>query len=553
MSKAAVALPTKATNFSPHPHGILQRKCACGTHTMGGGQCAECNKTKQRLQRMVLSPNERQNQDAGEVSPIVHEVLRSPGQPLDDETRAFFESRFGHDFSHVRVHADGKATKSAEAVGALAYTAGRSVVFAAGQYVPTSEGGRRLLAHELAHVVQGGLSPQVPTGLAGISHPGDPSELEADRTASSVIDKRLDHRSSERLVMPRGIQSDLLIHRIPAPPSYNAVTGTIDMTKVRFTPVPDFKLGDLTSPLILTPTLADRSLVHLSWELYDPADALIDGFSTLPGRSTSRTESFSLRPDLFRAGKAVTGRYTVRLVGRNAAHEPVAYFERYFFALAADLKTGTPSSNGFGEFAFTEYGKTDGDFSKGTDYVVDIKMKFMPKVDAVTCDQIAFLQVLESSDKQGMSNHRFAGARKEARKTPLNYSVDRAESGPSPFYGTFKDPTTKKIEPSGTTFKPGKGGRAPVGAELEDHPSWSQVTVDRFETCATCRAGSNVGQVYGCVTWGFSVDSTGKVTLMPRSYNTAASDTLKPAVTKWNTWRTAQATPGEFEAAPSLK
>jgi LysM repeat protein len=86
--------------------------------------------------------------------PIVHDVLRSPGQPLDAATRAFMEPRFGHDFSKVRVHADAKAGESARAVNALAYAAGHEVVFAAGRHAPSTSAGSRLLAHELTHVVQ---------------------------------------------------------------------------------------------------------------------------------------------------------------------------------------------------------------------------------------------------------------------------------------------------------------------------------------------------------------------------------------------------------------
>ena len=88
------------------------------------------------------------------VPPIVHDVLRAPGQPVDEGTRTFMESRFGHDFSRVRVHTDGKAPESARAVNALAYTVGRDVVFGAGQYAPGTTAGRRLMAHELSHVVQ---------------------------------------------------------------------------------------------------------------------------------------------------------------------------------------------------------------------------------------------------------------------------------------------------------------------------------------------------------------------------------------------------------------
>jgi hypothetical protein len=76
------------------------------------------------------------------------------GQPLDAATRAFFEPRFGHDFGHVRVHADIAAAESAASVNALAYTVGRDIVFGAGQYLPGTVGGNRLLAHELSHVVQ---------------------------------------------------------------------------------------------------------------------------------------------------------------------------------------------------------------------------------------------------------------------------------------------------------------------------------------------------------------------------------------------------------------
>ncbi|MBP8950302.1 MAG: DUF4157 domain-containing protein, partial [Candidatus Promineofilum sp.] len=84
--------------------------------------------------------------------PIVHDVLRSPGRPLDDATRGFMESRFNHDFSGVRVHTDGRAAESARAVNALAYTVGNHVAFDVGQFAPTTSAGRGLLAHELTHV-----------------------------------------------------------------------------------------------------------------------------------------------------------------------------------------------------------------------------------------------------------------------------------------------------------------------------------------------------------------------------------------------------------------
>ncbi|MEG9436349.1 DUF4157 domain-containing protein [Edaphobacter sp. HDX4] len=86
--------------------------------------------------------------------PIVEEVLRSPGQPLDADTRAFMEPHFGHDFSQVRVHSGGSAEQSARDVSANAYTVGRHIVFDSGRFAPRTHEGRLLLAHELTHVVQ---------------------------------------------------------------------------------------------------------------------------------------------------------------------------------------------------------------------------------------------------------------------------------------------------------------------------------------------------------------------------------------------------------------
>jgi Domain of unknown function (DUF4157) len=88
------------------------------------------------------------------VPPVVREALRSPGQPLDAATLAFAEPRFGYDFSRVRVHTGATAQRSAADAGARAYTVGHDIVFGAGQYAPATDHGRKLVAHELTHVVQ---------------------------------------------------------------------------------------------------------------------------------------------------------------------------------------------------------------------------------------------------------------------------------------------------------------------------------------------------------------------------------------------------------------
>ena len=81
---------------------------------------------------------------------ILQEVLRSPGLPLDAQTRSYFEPRFGHDFSRVRIHSDERAAASTDALGASAYTWGSHIVLA-GDHLQRDQ---QLLAHELAHVVQ---------------------------------------------------------------------------------------------------------------------------------------------------------------------------------------------------------------------------------------------------------------------------------------------------------------------------------------------------------------------------------------------------------------
>ncbi len=125
----------------------LRRKVACE----GSGEpCEKCKAEQEgELRRKAASAV-----TSVEAPPIVHQVLRSPGQPLAAATRAFFEAHFGHDFSQVRVHANSDAAASARAINAYAYTVGADLVFAQGQFAPEASEGKRILAHELTHVVQ---------------------------------------------------------------------------------------------------------------------------------------------------------------------------------------------------------------------------------------------------------------------------------------------------------------------------------------------------------------------------------------------------------------
>lgn len=122
---------------------------------------------------------------------LVKEVVGSGGgAPMDRDTRGFMESRLGADFSDVRVHTDAKASESARSVQAHAYTVGADVVFQSGKYEPESDSGKRMLAHELTHVVQQRSGPVAGTAAPGgikVSHPSDSFEQAAESTAERVM------------------------------------------------------------------------------------------------------------------------------------------------------------------------------------------------------------------------------------------------------------------------------------------------------------------------------------------------------------------------------
>jgi hypothetical protein len=224
---------TTSSHSDPPLGGILQRKCACGQHTVAGGECSECEKKKGSLQRAAAT-----SEAPGEVPPVVHEVLSSPGQLLDATTRAFMEPRFGHDFSRmsahakgsvpmpsgltigaphdqfeqeaemmseglinqsntttgpgfdfkgVRIHADARAGESARSLNALAYTVGQHIVFDERQYQPETFAGRKLLAHELTHVVQQSAEPA--TGVIARQAAGWSDATGQNKTVTTVDDK----------------------------------------------------------------------------------------------------------------------------------------------------------------------------------------------------------------------------------------------------------------------------------------------------------------------------------------------------------------------------
>jgi hypothetical protein len=138
----------------------------------------------------MLAGGDDQELTAEPPSGVLDVVGRGGGQPLDDSTRSDMESRLGADFGDVRVHTGAAAGESAREVGANAYTVGNDVVFRSEQWAPTTESGKKTLAHELSHVVQQRSGPVEGTSVGGgirVSDPSDRFERAADQAAEAAM------------------------------------------------------------------------------------------------------------------------------------------------------------------------------------------------------------------------------------------------------------------------------------------------------------------------------------------------------------------------------
>ena len=194
--------------------------------------------------RVTLSPRPTELLRA---PPVVGEVLRSTGQALNDDTRVRMEQRLGSNFSQVRVHTDARAAQSAAAVDALAYTVGRDIEFGEGRYAPHSASGQRLLAHELAHVVQqrGAARHSAPDLRIGAAH--DAHEAAADRTAQAALPGGV-------ATSPMPATAGAVLQRQPVPagtpqvvPTLNLPTAGIELAADEAISADNPKLVDLAS------------------------------------------------------------------------------------------------------------------------------------------------------------------------------------------------------------------------------------------------------------------------------------------------------------------
>jgi hypothetical protein len=173
--------PGAAVRGGPLDAGaVLRLQRASGNATV-----AALVEGRSAVQRAKAGPDEDE-----ERSPVLDVVGKGGGRPLEPAVRSDMESRLGHDFGDVRVHADGQAGESASSVGAHAYTVGNEVVFQPSSYAPDTVDGQRMLAHELTHVVQQRSGPVDGSPTAGgvsVSHPSDRFEQEASRVAEQAV------------------------------------------------------------------------------------------------------------------------------------------------------------------------------------------------------------------------------------------------------------------------------------------------------------------------------------------------------------------------------
>ena len=164
-----------ATTSEKDPGPVIQRLCSgCEEEEQVQRQAEE--EEDQSIQ------GKRDGGPTGEVSAKQTseiESIKGGGEPLRPSSRNFFEQRFGHDFSSVRIHSDDRAAHSAKGIHALAYTTGQHIVFGAGHYSPETHAGQKLLAHELTHVIQ--------QGGEQIRRQEDPQSEQQDEPGSPAI------------------------------------------------------------------------------------------------------------------------------------------------------------------------------------------------------------------------------------------------------------------------------------------------------------------------------------------------------------------------------
>jgi hypothetical protein len=268
-------------------------------------------------------------------------------------------------------------------------------------------------------------------------------------------------------------------------------------------------------------TVSDPAVRSIEWSLTRPDGRVVPPkVRTKVGDGDATTRAFPLR----KKDLSMAGSYILSCVGYNSAGALQLVAIRDFRVAAVDNALFTATE---GKFAFFEYEAKDGG--------VRVQLAFVPN-PGVTCPDIGWMQATQAVDADGESIYRYTdNVEGDARKTPLQWTIDRKDGAPSPFYGLTKN-DAGAVVPDPKETKLGGVGKADPGALLKDFPTIQPSMVAKFESCAICRSGADAGRVFGCAMWGFTVQANNTTTLHPRAFATKPSTKFTAAATKWNEW-----------------
>ena len=228
--------------------------------------------------------------------------LPGGGKPLSTELRSFYEPRFGYDFSKVRIHDDAAAAKSANSINALAYTHGNNIVFNSGQYSPQTNTGKRLLSHELTHVVQQGdsvanqiqLSPGSPAGGCGVCY-GLP--MLAGRVAHSFIQEAF------QFFYPQMLTEHHILSILPVAANFSsgfldlAILESVDQIAIgEIKPANADGLAAGTTKLALYKTALEALGMHVRMLDYEPPPITMEFPTFGRGPSCPRIQALEVLP-----------------------------------------------------------------------------------------------------------------------------------------------------------------------------------------------------------------------------------------------------------------
>jgi len=437
------------------------------------------------------------------VPPIVRDVVRTLGMPLPARER----SRFGHDFSNVRVHADADAAASARAVRARAYALGEHVVFGANEFAPHTQRGGALLAHELGHVAE--QRAGAPVEIA--RWPDD----DPDKVHRGSKGPENDMEGKPRSEADRNRES---VHR-----KYY-LAPKVDNEKIMIDAIPDMLLSALTSPRTIDVHINDADIKSIEWSLIAPAGNVLASDTTTPGAADATSKPFRLTSTQI---GGVAGRYHLRCNGVGADGMTRLYGVRDFNMVTRDLATGRGTKGKRGRLTFTDYTAYPG-YAK-------VSMDFFPSDDSPACDKVMFVQAGQSLSPGGGNLLAMTSKSMDARKSGAHWSIDQFEGVRSPFYSMKNDIRGNQLVERPQQGASGRGGPEPLAAGLKDAPDAADDRVVRFESCAMCRT-EGLDQFYGCATWGFSGTSGGKPLLMPRTFSDDPSPEFLGATGAWKNW-----------------